>query len=506
MLMLRMAAIKVLTLGKQLRRRRSTTRRLRCESLENRRLLIAEGAVFSFSEPFDAAGILGDVSAVVRWGDGTTSAATSVTGGNQTGGLRIRIDYSLDTGGFFTDPARRNALQIAADSLVTRFADDLAAITPGGLNEWEPSVFHPSVGSPGQLSGTLTALPRNMPVAANEIIIYAGARDLPGANRGVGGPASFRFPSTQLTCQTQAECDGKLAAIEAFRNVVRGRGEPGALASPQTDVAPHIGSVSFDTSPDWYFGVDAAGIRPGQTDFITVASHEIAHVLGFGIVRNDAITSWSRLTSSGVFTGPNAIAAYAGSGAVPAESSHWGRAVLDQAGQRTLMAPEIRVGERQLFTKLDFAAMADLGWDVFDTRTTVAAEHRFADNGLYGVDVVLRGGIAGELVYRVNDLTVTNEPPTLSVVGDQTVIAGQSLSLVNIGTLSDPGSANAQADPSTVESFSYTIDWGDGSSVSEGTATIDVQGNRSGTLTQASFDGAHVRHAWQQDGHDQRPR
>ena len=159
-------------------------------------------------------------------------------------------------------------------------------------------------------------------------MIYAGARDLPGASRGVGGPASLRFPAVQVTCQTQAECDQKLADIEAFRDLARGRGQPGAVGSVQTDVAPSFGSISFDNNTDWHFGTTGSGIQPNQVDFISVAVHELAHVLGFGITRTNSTTSWANLTSTGTFRGSSVLAAYEGSGYPPAEPEHWGRAVV----------------------------------------------------------------------------------------------------------------------------------------------------------------------------------
>ncbi len=475
------------------RKDRFKPRTLRCETLEIRRLLVAEGAVHSVSGIYDAAGVVGDVSAMVRWGDGTTTPATN-TGVTSSSKLRIRFDYSLDTGGFFSgaNQSRRTVLQFAADSLVSRFSDDLAAITPGGYNQWTPSVFHPSQGPADQLTGTLTPLAANLPVAANEIIIYVGARNLPGANRGVGGPASYRFPAQQISCQTQAQCDQILAGIDAFQDLVRGRGEPGGITSPRTDVAPQIGTISFDTDTNWHFGLSADGIQPAQVDFLSVAVHEIAHVLGFGITQTDAISSWANLTSTGVFTGPKARAAYQGSGNVPVVNNHWAPSVLNNVGQSTLMAAEIATGVRQLFTSLDFAAMDDLGWDVLDTRTTVGAEHRYADDGVFPVELILKGSKAGEVVHPISDVTVTNVAPTLTVVGTQTVTVGQTLNITNIGEIVDPGFANSLSDPASTEAFAYTINWGDGSEIAEGTATIDSQGNATGALTNASFDAAHT--------------
>lgn len=97
---------------------RRQPRRLVVEPLESRRLLVGQGEVFSISETVDASGLLGDVSAQIRWGDDTSSAANSVVGGNQTGDLRIEFDYSLDDNDFFDSQERRDLLQIAADSLI----------------------------------------------------------------------------------------------------------------------------------------------------------------------------------------------------------------------------------------------------------------------------------------------------------------------------------------------------------------------------------------------------
>ncbi|MFK8111738.1 MAG: dockerin type I domain-containing protein [Rubripirellula sp.] len=477
------------------RSKRDRRRALCCEPLEVRRLLIAEAAPFSFNGTYDAAGVVGNVSAQVAWGDGTTTPVDTITGGNQTGDLRIRLDYSLDTAGFFSgaNQSRRALLQIAADSLIQRFGDDLAAIAPGGDNTWEASVFHPSQGAAGSLAGNLHTLPANPQVAANEIIIYAGGRNLPGNNRGVGGPASFRFPSANLSCQSQAECDQRLAAIETFRNIVRGRGESGALANPQTDVAPHIGSVSFDTDTDWFFNANASGMAPGQVDFISVATHEIAHVLGFGITRTDVTTSWARLSSGGQFSGAAARAAYDGSGNPPTVANHWGPSIVSTVGQPILMSGSIPVGQRQLFTPLDFAAMDDMGWELLNSDVTIASgTHRFPDDGDYPVQLLINGSRSGQVVHDIQTVNVTNVAPTLTAVGTQTVQVGQSLSINDIVQITDPGFRNLSGDPITNETFSYTINWGDGGDVVEGTATIDAHGTAAGTTTNASFDGSRT--------------
>ncbi len=466
--------------------RRKRVKLLNFELLESRRLLIAEGDSFAFSNTFDAAGLLGNVSASIRWGDGTTTPATSVVGGNTSGNLKIKFDYSLDSGGFFSGAnlSRRTFLENAANSLISRFTDDLAPIEPGGLMHTSVSIFHPSSGLPTQLEGTLTPLAQDIPVAANEIILYAGSRDLPGDTRGAG---TFAIPAASLdrfTAGSQAEVDAILAQFTAFQANVRGRGEAGALLSSPTDFAPSFGSISFDNATEFYFD-QPEGILPNQIDFTSVATHELAHALGFGVS-----DSWKQLARTGTYTGDRANAAFVGTGSVPIVVDHWAQSVV--AIQPTLMTPEIKAGEQVLFSPLDFAGMEDLGWELADTNVTVAGEHRFADDGRFDVQVVLRGSVSGELTLPLSTVTVTNVAPTLTVPSTQTVTVGQTLSLTNLGVITDPGSRNPTSQPPSVETFSYTIDWNDGSAVDTGTATIDSHGDRNGGLTQASFDGSHT--------------
>lgn len=476
------------------RKRGRRARPLRIQTLETRRAMVAEGALYTLNDGFNVAGIVGDASATVDWGDGTTSPVSSITGGNETGNLRIRFDYSLDTRGFFSggNSYRRNVLQIAGDSLIKRFGDDLAAIIPGGIKEWIPSVNHPSSGPSNSITGTRVNLAKNLRVNADEIIVYVGARDLPGNFRGVGGQASYQFPATPISCRTQAECNQKLAEIEAFRNIVRGRGEPGALGNTQTDVAPHIGTISFDTNSDWYFGLDPNGIGTNQIDFLSVATHELGHVLGFGNERSGVTTSWERLTSDGRFNGPKARAAYVGSGSPPITADHWANSIQTVDGQSILMNGSIPIGKRTPLSPLDMAAFDDLGWDLLNMRTTVSASHRYPDDGSYDVRVILKGSRGGEVPWDTASVNVTNVRPTLTVSENQSVTVGEPISLTDIGRITDPGFRNSVSSPATDETFSYSIQWGDSTTPDQGQATIDVVGNASPRLTQASFNGNHT--------------
>jgi PKD repeat protein len=125
------------------------------------------------------------------------------------------------------------------------------------------------------------------------------------------------------------------------------------------------------------------------------------------------------------------------------------------------------------------------------TTGTIDATHAYGDNGIYTVTVTVQDddGIAVSDTFQV---TVNNVAPALTVVGAHTIAEGALLSLIDLGTITDPGFDNP-ANPSgpSVETFTYSIDWGDGTLADTGSATIDAVGSE-GYLTGASFDGSHT--------------
>src|SRR4051794_34543814 len=77
--------------------------------------------------------------------------------------LLIQFDYSHDTNGFFTDPARRAALEQAAADIGSHITSPLAPITPAGGNYWTGTFFNPATGLQDQVS--------NLAVPANGIVL-----------------------------------------------------------------------------------------------------------------------------------------------------------------------------------------------------------------------------------------------------------------------------------------------------------------------------------------------
>ena len=246
--------------------------------------------------------------------------------------VSIRLDYSLDASGFFTaHPDARTALQSAADQLAQRLGDTLDPIVPGGGNSWTLRVTDPATGQTLDIS--------NPVIPADAVVVYAGSRSL-GGPLGIGGPAGWSASGTS-----------------AFLDTVASRGEPGAhgAAAQQTDFAPAAGSITFEPSRNWNFSL--AGPTAGTDDFLSVALHELGHVLGFGTAN-----PWRNQVSGGVFIGDASVAVYGAPVPVSPDAGHWAAGVSSD-GQQAAMTPSITVGTRKTFTRLDFAGLFDVGWE-----------------------------------------------------------------------------------------------------------------------------------------------
>ncbi|VTS07896.1 PKD domain-containing protein [Tuwongella immobilis] len=117
--------------------------------------------------------------------------------------------------------------------------------------------------------------------------------------------------------------------------------------------------------------------------------------------------------------------------------------------------------------------------------------HTYADNGIYTVTATVTdddSGLSNQVTFTV---TVNNVDPTLNVVPPQTVVEGKTLNLGPIATFTDPGFSNPTGTPATNESFTYTVNWGDGSPEESGNATVSQNGFP-GSLTTGFFPASHI--------------
>jgi hypothetical protein len=265
-------------------------------------------------------------------------------------GLTIELNYDYDTNGFFDNSEVRQALEFAVQAF-TPFTDQLLEIKPDdGGNSWTARIDHPGLVAPG--------FPVTNPaIEASTLLIFAGGRDLLGTQVGLGGR-------------------GRASPVEgttAFKDIVRNRGQ-GITNNDDDEIAvdygPWGGSISFDTtepSPegtprDWHYGIDTAP-STGQTDFLSIAVHELAHVLGFGL--SDV---YDNQISGSTYQGPATTEINGGIG-VPVVSGHWVNGTRSPPYADPPLAAmngSIVLGSRIPFTPLDYAALKDIGWEVPD--------------------------------------------------------------------------------------------------------------------------------------------
>lgn len=265
--------------------------------------------------------------------------------------ITIQIDYTYDTTNFFNTQAKKDAIEAVAKFYGDVLTDTLLRIDPAQYpgNSWTANFFHPVTGS----LVTLT----NPVIPADTIIVYVGARDLGGSVRGQGGPGGF----------------GASGFSSTWFNVVRGRGNPGAAypnanASLRTDFAPWGGAIAFDVDTTWNFSLtqNLSGL-----EFVTVALHEMGHVLGVGTA-----SSWDNKVSGLTFTGP---ASFRANGATPAAQSggdHYDGSLSSEAfasfnvthgsSRQVLMLPSVSDNGSTVgvATDLDLAGLVDIGWEV----------------------------------------------------------------------------------------------------------------------------------------------
>jgi hypothetical protein len=298
----------------------------------------------------------------------------AMLGAAPAGAINVQFDYTFDTGGFFASQARRDLLTQAAGTF-TPFTDSLSAITPSGQNTWDAQFSHPSADS-------VASVP-NLNVPANTVIIYVGAYDLPTGTLGHGGPGGYGA-----------------SGFQPWFDLLDTRGQAGASRDPSqsTDFGPWGGSVAFDSTTNWFFGQTPVGQTPTQSDFLSVAIHEIGHVLGIGTAE-----SFLHDTSGANFIGDAAVAVHGGQVPLnPSDKAHWadnvtGHAAAGGATQEAAMSPFLNQGTRKVFTDLDYAGMKDIGWQAVIPHVALPGDTN-GDGFINAIDLAaMNNGITGRL-------------------------------------------------------------------------------------------------------------
>jgi hypothetical protein len=243
--------------------------------------------------------------------------------------ITILVDYSLDLranggSGFFQDnPEARATMNRVAYEMGQRVSANFAAINPGGANTWSALFYDPRTGQQFSVA--------NLRIAANTIVLYAGGRAVPGAEAGFGGYGGYSWSGSS-----------------AWGNTLARRGSSG--------FSLWGGSITFDTTIRWHFGLTTAGLNSNELDFYSVATHELGHVLGIGTA-----PQWFNKVQGSSFAGAYSRSVYGGPVPLSGDRAHWADGVT-VTGQPVSLDPILNYGTRVTWTSLDQAALRDIGW------------------------------------------------------------------------------------------------------------------------------------------------
>ncbi len=242
--------------------------------------------------------------------------------------FHIELDYRFDDAGFFDDPERRYVLEQAAARWGQIFVGGYPSVPAGTpLRSRDPE-------QPGEPSATFS-----LEIDIDDLIVFVGCSTIDG-------------PSGTTAMANHA------AAINtvpngALREELRQRYE-GPIFQPWT------GWISFDCDEPWFFDqtLDTEDDIPGsQSDFWSVAMHELGHVLGFG---TSEVFFTLRKTDPMRLVGPAAMAAHGDEVPLNTSGLHLNSSLISD-GRSTLLDPSRPGGTRTPPTSLDIAVLSDLG-------------------------------------------------------------------------------------------------------------------------------------------------
>lgn len=233
----------------------------------------------------------------------------------------LHFDYRFDSTGFFDDPDRRAALEAAAAQWEALIQDDFDEVPTGTTFD---------IQNPTTLSIETVTL--DQPI--DDILVFVGARAFDSSTLAIAGPGGGTVAGDIYAARISPDFRGS-----------------GAV----TDFEPWTGSITFNSGTNWSFDLD--GPVAGRSDFISVAVHEIGHILGIG-----TSASFDRWITDHHFTGPNATRLNTGN-PIPVEDDH--AHVEDGfADNSVALDPILTVGSRVVLSAFDAAMLADIGYQI----------------------------------------------------------------------------------------------------------------------------------------------
>ena len=274
--------------------------------------------------------------------------------------FNIKIDYRYDTNGFFKDPVKKAVLESAARVWESYIQDEL----PNAPVGTQISFINPANGQATNFT---------LDSEVDDLVIFVGARALDGTTLGMAGTAAISYSSNS------------------------------AIASRDFGdfFAPVAGTIVFDSTANWFFDStpDTTNDIPSRnTDFFSVALHEIGHTLGLTYANESLI-------SNGYFNGERAKALNGGN-PIPLDETngHIEQGfLLNGNGATDLMQPALTNGTAARVGALDLAMLADIGYEIATEGSDRIVGKNYADNlnGLDGDDNII-GNAGNDTVLGLN--------------------------------------------------------------------------------------------------------
>lgn len=242
-------------------------------------------------------------------------------------GLSIKFDYRFDSAGFFSAPERRRSLEAAAAVWSSVVKDEFDIVPKGTYAISRNPERYEEPAQPVTLDHDIDG-----------ILIFVASADLPDNLNGKAAVTAGigQVSDPQLKQQLRERFDGK-------------------------DFEPWTGWIAFRRDAPWYFDTapTATGtVPPDNHDFVSVALHEIGHVLGVGQAK-----AFDDLIVGTEFTGPTAVSTHGGNVPMASDRSHVPNTV-SSGGKEMLMDPSHSKGKRTFPTALDLALLKDIGYEL----------------------------------------------------------------------------------------------------------------------------------------------
>ena len=250
--------------------------------------------------------------------------------------FNIKFDYRFDTEGFFNDPEKRRVLEQAAQIWSYYIQDEFTDLQIG--EEIAPRIASATPNGNG-FSITTRSEIITLTEPIDDLLIFVYSLDLPGVN----------------TLGT---------AISSARFII---GSDRDNRFNGSDFEPWIGNIYFNSAQSFFFdsSFNTDGLNNSNSDFLSVALHEIGHILGIGTA--DAYKDL--VNNNQEFIGPNALAVNNGQ-PIPLEADfHIEEGFSTPLIPEVLLDPLRTVGTRVLPTPLELAILKDIGYQITNENT-----------------------------------------------------------------------------------------------------------------------------------------